>query len=444
MTEQKEIIDISSAELRQAGDVNIEKVEIVSLASGASFDIKNQVLTIQIFEDLFSPFTTGSIIIKDSLDLVNNLPYVGQEFVDLKIFTPTLDQSLGGAGIIEDRFYIYKITDREYVADKSVVYQLHFISAEAVADLNLSLSRPFKGKISDIAASIIKDKNFLASDKQLVLENTKNETKFVSNYWAPTKCINYILQQATNPNGSTTYLFFENRQGFNFVSLDYLNDKEPHQMFKYGVPTTIVSPSGGSTRVIDKEFQKILEIHISSGFDYIDRVRNATYASRQIVHDSTTKRYKTINYDYLAKFNEGKETRLNKFPITTDEVSARIGAKIIVTETENQLFTGFGDISQSRAIQDRISRMKQAEAFKVSLKVKGRTDYTVGQKIYLDINKAEPTSSEDTPEDTKDKMYSGNYLISAINHYIDREAHHSYIEAIKDSLIFDLKTGKTS
>lgn len=444
MAETKQTVDISSAELRQAGDVNIEKVEIVSLASGTSFDIKNQVLTIQIFEDLFSPFTTGSIIIKDSLDLINKLPYAGQEYVDLKIFTPTIDQSAGALGVIEDRFYIYKITDREYVANSSVVYQIHFISLEAVVDLNQSLSRPFKGKISDIVSQIVKDKAYLASDKTIVVEPTKNETKFISNYWPPTKCINYTLQQATNTNGSTTYLFFENRAGFNFVTLDYLNEKDVHQYFKYGTPTMIVDKHGGSNRKIDREFQKILEIHVSSGFDYIDRVRNGTYASRQIIHDSTTKRYKVINYDYLSKFNEGKETRLNQYPITSDTVAARIGAKIIVTETENQLFTGFGDVSQSRAIQDRISRMKQAESFKVTIKVKGRTDYTVGQKIYLDISAASPTSSEDTPEDVVDKMFSGNYLISAINHYIDREAHECRIEAIKDSLIFDLTTGKTS
>ena len=444
MADQKETIDTQSAELRQAGDVNIEKVEIVSLASGTSFDIKNQVVTIQIFEDMFSPFMTGSLIIKDSLDLINNLPYVGQEFIDLKIFTPTLDQSLGGLGVIEDRFYIYKITDREYVAEKSVVYQIHFISAEAVVDLNQSLSRPFKGKISDIVTQIVKDKQYLASDKTILVEQTKNETKFVANYWAPTKCINYALQQATNPNNSTTYMFFENRSGFNFVSLDYLNEKDAHQYFKYGTPTNKVNKDGGSTRVLDREFQKIMEIHVSSGFDYIDRVRNATYASRQIIHDSTTKRYKTVNYDYLAKFNEGKESRLNQFPITSNTVAARIGSKIIVTETENQLFTGFGDISQSRAIQDRISRMKQAESFKVKIKVKGRTDYTVGQKIYLDINTPSPTQSDDTQEDMIDKMYSGNYLIGAINHYIDRESHECHIEAIKDSLIFDLTTGKTS
>ena len=443
MANQKEVIDISSAELRQAGDVNIEKVEIVSLASGKAFDIKNQVVTIQIFEDLFSPFMTGSLIIKDSLDLVNNLPYVGEEYIDLKIFTPTIDQTLGGQGVIEDRFYIYKITDREYVAEKSVVYQIHFISIEAVVDLNLSLSRPFKGKISNIVSSIVKDKNYLASEKTLILEETKNETKFISNYWPPTKCINYTLQQATNSNGSTTYLFFENRMGFNFVTLDYLNEKEAHQYFKYGVPTSSISKDGGSSRVLDREFSRILEIHVSSGFDYIDRVRNAAYASRQIVHDSTTKRYKTINYDYLSKFAEGKETRLNLFPITTDTIAARVGAKIIVTETENQLFTGFGDISQSRSIQDRISRMKQAEAFKVKIRVKGRTDYTVGQKIYLDINTPSPTQDSDTQSDLVDKMYSGNYLIAAINHYIDREAHECHIEAIKDSLIFDLRTGET-
>lgn len=440
-----ETIDKNSGELRYAGDVNIERVEIYSMASGKSFDIKNQILAIQIYEDLFSPFITGSLIIKDSLDLINNLPYGGQEFVDLKIFTPTIDESAGAAGVIDDKFYIYKITDREYVAEKSVVYQIHFISTEAVIDLNQSISSAFKGKISGIVSTLVKDPAYLASEKALILEDTKNETKFVSNYWSPVKCINYTLQQATNKNGSTTYLFFENRAGFNFVTLDYLNEKDPHQYFRYGPSTMDVSKHGSSTRVLDRDFQKILEISVATGFDYIDRVRHGTFASKQIVHDFTTKRYKTVHYDYLKKFYGSNETRLNSFALTTEEILARVGSMVITTETENQLFTGFGDVSNSKAIQDRISRMKQAESFKVTIKVKGRTDYTVGQVVYLDISTASPTEEADTPEESVDKMFSGNYLISAINHYLGKEeGHECIIEVIKDSLIFDLTTGKTS
>ena len=66
--------DISSDKLRQAGDVSIDYVNITSMANRTGFNIKNQVITIQIFEDLFSPFITGSLIIKDSLDLINKLP----------------------------------------------------------------------------------------------------------------------------------------------------------------------------------------------------------------------------------------------------------------------------------------------------------------------------------------------------------------------------------
>jgi hypothetical protein len=442
---EKEFDNPSSNELRFAGDVNIEKVEMYSLASGASFDIKNQVLAIQIYEDLFSPFITGSLIIKDSLDLVNKLPYGGQEYLSLKVFTPTLDVSAPDTGVIQGNFYVYKITDREYVAEKSVVYQIHFISTEAVVDLNLAPSRQFSGKISDIVGSLLKDDNFIGTEKILTVETTKNETKFISNFWSPLKCINYLLQQATNPNGSTTYVFFENRAGFNFVSLDYLNEKEVHQVFVQGTTTNDVNKKGGSTRVLDRDFSKILEISVPHAFDYIDRVRHGTYASKLTIHDFTTKRYKTVHYDYLKKFLEGKEARLNQFPITTDLVAANINALGIVSETANQLFTGFGIVDTTRAIQDRISRMKQAESFKIRIKVKGRTDYTVGQVVYLDINTASPTQSDDTPEELKDKMFTGNYLVAAINHYIDKEnGHECHMEVIKDSLIFDLATGKTS
>jgi hypothetical protein len=436
--------DISSGELRNAGDVNIGYVRITSMANNTFFNIKNQVITIQVYEDMFSPFITGSIIIKDSLDLINALPFAGMEFLEMEIFTPTLDTELKEVGIISGKFYIYKITEREYIAEKSLVYQLHFISSEAVQDLNNYTSRAYEGKISDIVGNIITKTPGLDTDKRLVIEPTKNSTKFVSNYWSPIKCINYLQQQAVTPNNSTTYTFFENRTGFNFVSLDYLNDMKPYQEFIYGTTKDDVEKGGGSHRNITRDFKKVLELTVPTGFDYIDRTRSGTYASRMITHDMTTKRYITKNYDYLAKFSEGKETRLNKFPITTEYVVAKVNATIMRHEVANQVFSGYGDVSNYKVVQDRVSRMKQSEAMKLTIRVKGRTDYTVGMKINLTVYTPKPTRDADTPEDIVDKMHSGNYLIAAINHVIDKEQHECFMEIIKDSLIFDLGTGKTS
>ena len=439
-----DIRNVSSGQLRQASDVNVEYVNITSLANKTVFNIKNQVITIQVYEDMFSPFITGSLIVKDSLDLINNLPFSGMEYLEMEIFTPTLDVELKDQGIISGKFYIYKITEREYIAEKNLVYQLHFISSEAVQDLSNYSSRAYEGKVSDIVAKLIKQTPGLESEKALVIEPTKNNTKFVSNYWSPIKCINYLLQQAVTTNGSSTYNFFENRAGFNFVSLDYLNDLKPYQEFVYGTTKDDVEKGGGSHRNITRDFKKVLELTVPTGFDYIDRIRSGTYASRMIVHDMTTKRYKTINYDYLKKFGEEKETRLNKFAITTNQVLAKVNATIMVDEVANQVFSGYGDVSTYKVQQDRVSRLKQAEANKVTIRVKGRTDYTVGMKINLTVYTPKPTRETDTPDDTIDKMHSGNYLISAINHVIDKENHECFMEIIKDSLIFDLTTGKTS
>ena len=82
--------------------------------------------------------------------------------------------------------------------------------------------------------------------------------------------------------------------------------------------------------------------------------------------------------------------------------------------------------------------MKQFEAFKLQIKVAGRTDYTVGMKVSVDLPSLEPANESDSADVVKDKMFSGNYLIAAINHNIQPDRHECYMELVKDSLIFDL------
>jgi hypothetical protein len=68
---------------------------------------------------------------------------------------------------------------------------------------------------------------------------------------------------------------------------------------------------------------------------------------------------------------------------------------------------------------------------KVEIEVFGRTDYTVGRKVYLDTNKMMPISHKDS--DINDKLLSGYYLISAINHAFTSDKHICTLELIKDS-----------
>jgi hypothetical protein len=49
---------------------------------------------------------------------------------------------------------------------------------------------------------------------------------------------------------------------------------------------------------------------------------------------------------------------------------------------------------------------------------------------------------EDNDEDLVDKMFSGYYIISAINHYATRERHECHMELIKDSIQLKIDRNK--
>lgn len=422
------------SKLRFAGDVSIDKIKIVTL-SGFTQDIAAQVINIQIYEDLFSPFMSGSLIIKDSLDLVNLMPFIGEEFLELDISTPTLKKNKN----IRGSFYIYKLTNREILGDRSVVYQLHFVSKEAVVDLNKKISRVFANKISDLVEPFIKDKTFgLESDKEVFVEPTLNNFKYISNFWSPVKNIMYLVDNAVNMNKTPNYVFFENRDGFYFISLESLYGAEPYQQFTYDKYVRDSLPQGGDVRNTPEDFKRIKEISIPVGFDYMDRISSGMLSSKIISYDVTTKKYSTKNYDMFKRFEEQKH--LNKFPINSDRAIFRSNSFLINYPKYYGNFNGFGDVSNHKTIQERLSLTKLAEANKLQITVPGRTDYTVGQKVAIVLNRMEPLTARD--KDITDKMFSGFYLIAAINHYIDREKHECIMEVIKESSQMNMNRGK--
>ena len=424
--------------IRFAGDVNIDKIEVIS-SNGFGQEITNQVVALEIYEDMFSPFVSGVLAVKDSLDFTNLFPFVGEEYVNIKIRTPSFNDKVK---IIDDQFYIFKVNNRLKVGDRSMVYEIHFFSREAMVDLNKKVSRAYEGKISDIAKSIITDPvHGLESKKTFVIEDTPNGNKFISNYWSPVKNLNYISETATNKNGAASYLFFENRKGFNFVSTEYLYKQDQVQDFVYDNYMRDFRQDGTATRNVEKEYKRILDINIPLLFDYIDRSRLGLYASKMIAYDIVTKKYIAKNYDMLNNFKN--TAHLNPNPLTSKKNIRRSQAVIVNFPKYYNNFNNYADVTNSKTVQKRMSLLSQADANKVEIVVPGRTDYTVGQKVNLKLNKFNPIQTSDPSSDVLDKMFSGNYLIATITHAIDREKHECHMQLIKDSYLMDLdNTGK--
>jgi hypothetical protein len=419
--------------LRFAGDVDIAKATIIS-SRGLGQNVLNQIKGIQIFEDLLSPFITGTIILKDSLDLANLFPFIGEEYLELTIKTPTLKK-----GNLDGKFYIYKMTDRNMMGDRSVGYQLHFINQYALIDLNKSISKTFGGKVSDIVKELFTDKTngLQLKSTQYTIEETKNSVKYTSNFWSPVKNILYLTENAVNVDMSPSYTCFENRDGINFLSLGWLYKQPAVQEFVYDNYSRDDRNLGGSVKNLEQDYKRITKLVIPTGVDYMDRITSGIYGSRMYTHDILSKKISSKNFDMLQTYK--KKPHLNEFPSASSKAIYRYGSKTMFSPKYYNNFSNFGDVTNTNYIQERISLLKQSESTKVEITVPGKWDYTVGKKVYLKLNKVEPISKKD--KDTLDKLFSGNYIISAINHFVTREMHECTMELIKDSLLVNLDTG---
>ncbi len=412
--------------LRYAGDVNIEKVEIIS-SKGVYQNVRNQVIQLRIFEDIFSPFITGSIVLKESFDLQSLLPLIGEEFIELKVTTPTLDKSIVGL------FHIYKMSDKMVLGDRAIGYELNFISSEAIIDTNKKISKVFSGKISDIVGTFVTDKiDGLESKKRFNVENTRNTIKYVSPYWSPVKNLTFLSENSISENQSPSFLFYENRDGFNFKSLETLYKNAPYQKFVMDKYSRDSFPQGGNALNIMEDYKRIGEIDFVESFNYMDRLRNGMYTSKLISYDSTKKTYTVKNFDIKNKFS--RQIHLNPNPLFSAKSVGRSNAKHILFPRAFETFTSFGDTTNARVVQERISFLKMAEAQKINITVPGRCDYTVGQVAEVTLYKKQPMQKKDRHEDLIDDVNSGRYMVSAINHQIGAEGHTCYIELIKDSM----------
>lgn len=415
-----------------AGEVAIIEVSIIT-TKGFIQTITNQTAGVQLFEDLFSPFLTGIVIVKESHDLINLFPLVGEEFVRLELVTPGLQAKYTFKG----EFYIYKMGDRFRINERELGYALYFMSKESAIDINKKISKVYSGKISDTVKKLISSQDALESNKTQFVEETKNGTKHISNFWCPTENLNYLAQQAVNNNDSPSFLFFETKFGLSFMSLDTLMQMPLYQEFVWDNYSNEIQAGGGSTRDLDKDYKRILDFTTPETFNYMDRVTSGMYASRMIHYDIVTKKYTDKNFSAISKV--GNQTHLNEFPLVTETVPVKPNSLIINEHKYYANFNAFGDVTNTKTIQERISLIEQMNAFKLEITVFGRMDYSIGQTVNLRVFKNSQLIEEDDPEEYLDKIYSGKYLISAIAHTIDREKHECSMELVKESFIRELK-----
>lgn len=426
--------DASAESIKFAGEIVLRKMTLTS-SEDYTLDIRDQVISVEVYEDMFAPFITMAVTLRESLDFINSLPLRGEEIIDVELSTPTFS---GVTNTINGKFYIYKLSDRELLTERNSVYTLFCVSTEAMTDLNVKSSRSYKGNIGEIAAMIL-GKDGLNTTKNVNIEPTQNATCYVSNFWSPVRNMSTICNTAVNKNDSPTYVFFENKEGFNFVTLDLLYDQEVYQNFVKDDFVRAVNPNGtSSTRDIDREYQRIIEMRVPTNFDTIKNMNKGAYASRLYSYDLLRKKY--FVKDYVAFDDFPSTNHVNNFSLYTSMMPTTPKNFIYNVVRHYSAFSGYNDTSNVDVMQARNSAINLLKSSMIEITVNGRTDYTVGMKVYIEVSRPAPMNNNDKPTldlktGTIDRTLSGNYLITAINNIINRDNHTCVIELCKDSFV---------
>ena len=194
-------------------------------SSGLHVNLRDSVLSITLFENLKNPMLTGSINIQDSFSLPSIGPLIGQEYLALKIMTPSIEDDDKVLDFTENVFHIYKIGARQSAGEGIQVHTLNFISSEALKNERTRISRTLTGSQDEIVKQMLSDVN---CKKNMFIEPSSTSKKYISPNLNPFKIIDMCkFESTTKHNGSPTYLFYENFNGYHYRSIESLYAQSP-------------------------------------------------------------------------------------------------------------------------------------------------------------------------------------------------------------------------
>jgi hypothetical protein len=410
----------------QPGAVFFHKVQILKQSNNTALDIISQVDTCIIYEDLFSPYISGELKIRDTLDLPNQIGAFGPDLLRLKINNP--GDTIG----IDGLFFIYKLADRKLVKDRTQTYTLYFTAIEVLADINSHISRRYNGTCASIITKILKE--HLDTPKTFTVDEEGSNLSYVSNFWTPSRNFNYITEVGYTRDNQGTLMFYENRDGFNFYDIRTLlgEKNKTIQNFVGSDYSGIVGETdtlnrSKVTKDMKLEYANILGIRADLTYDIMKDYFDGAITTKLYSNDPVTKqiRWGTFNATDMA-------TILNKNRMYPDGLSKLF--KPIISDM-NRVYGSYGlkEGSNYSRVQYRTAIMRTLQSSQVHIDVHGRLEYTVGRKVNLNLNQIRDITMSEDNADIVDKIYSANYLITAVVHTIARDGHRTTLELSKES-----------
>ena len=442
------------AGIQNAGDFELIKAELIT-SSGMVIDLSDSIINITFFEDTGMTAVTGNLLVQDAAGLSSIGPIIGQEYLKLKIKTPTLTDEDQIIDYTENVLIVNSLDGRKEVSDKVQVYALHFTTSELVINQRTKVSRSLKGSYSDIVKIMLGEVN---CKKKVYVEPTSGNKRIVAPNVRPFDIIKMATRQAVsqffaNPN----YLFFETLKGYHFRSLASLYAQNPIQTYTQYVHGSSVEKGGAVN--IEKELGNILDFEIIENANTLTNYTVGVYASNLIVHDIFNKSYKKYQYgifdnftkeNHITKYHQKnkkdfpiyshlfvdeKKNTVQDFPARTFVTPASIAGNSDAQHTTENNTSPFSPPNTQDWLQRRTSQLIQLEqGLILNILTHGNTVVSAGDVVKLDL--PYNASFKTTKNEKNDRFYKGMFFVKRLRHDFDfgDKKHKTHMTLVKDSL----------
>jgi hypothetical protein len=400
-------------------------------------DITNLIVELSYFEDLFSFSVTGYVVLRDAAGVIEVKNMLGNEY-----FEANFGKSTEELNNISGKYRIYKIESIEPASNfTSQVYKIYFCSEELILSEQNKVCKSFRGKkISEMINYILTDKTptgkLQIQNNKVFVEDTHGMYDLIVPLLKPFEAISWLSSFALSAafQKSADMLFFQNKSGFYFRSIQSLFKQTPYNTYKYELVNL-------PDETLQQKLNKIIRYEIVKPFDVITNINSGVYASKTIAIDTLSTKANTTEMNFAksgrALLNDVDVSKplSNRLGYTQDQ--SFDGCLKVVMANPDHLSNSYlstvptadkKDIYASVFVPSRTIDISSLEHTRIKIVVPGDSNLKVGLVVNIVIPKVQENDKSPNP------LYSGKYLITAVRHSIvTPEYYQTLLELSKDS-----------
>ena len=429
--------------IHSTGNYKLERIEVVALPTEENkekdrFDITNSVLSFDYFENILEPSVGIRMVVANQISLIDAIPIRGGEKVDFSILT--------GNGVFEPteklEFYIYKVSDVQ-AEDLKETFVLHLATKDCMSNETTRCQRKYqKLNIADHVKSILDDVLVTENYSDVNIEKTANSYSFIGCNKKPFHTLRWLCPKSEAASegpkgesgegttgkavGTSGFFFYENREGYNFKSIDNLVSEtgigSADEKFVWDYEYTGVVKSGQ----IIGHTGPIINFSYEKNMDLRKLLRVGMFKNHTMYYDSLKQELSVYEYD-LAEQSQDSSLNSSENLLVQSKIYGQGSSRLLTTISdhgtlESDLGTQDAGVTPSN-VPKSFSRYNLLFTQALNILVPCNIDLKVGDIIACKF-----------PErNTDNQSMSGRYLIRELRHHFVMNQNVTSLKLMRDS-----------